>query len=120
MNSPWPEITFGPITHQQIRDYAEASGDFNEIHLNPEFAKTAGFSDVIAHGMLSMGLMGVALEKWGVTTETLKSFETKFKDVVHVGDYLTARVTEQNQKTWQVELETQDGRQVCTATAEVN
>lgn len=84
------KIPFEAITREQVRDYAEASGDHNPIHLDPEFAKKAGLPDVIAHGMLSMGLAGLALEKWGYSMERLRHFESKFKEKVFIGDELFA------------------------------
>jgi len=44
------------ITRADLRDYAEASGDHNPIHLDPQAAKDANLPDTIAHGMLVMGL----------------------------------------------------------------
>ena len=43
---------------QDLVNYANASGDKNRIHLDEEFAKSVGLSDVIAHGMLTMAIAG--------------------------------------------------------------
>ena len=40
------------ITQEMINEYADAIGDHNPIHVDPEFAKTTPFSGTIAHGML--------------------------------------------------------------------
>ena len=40
------------ITQHQIEKYAHASGDFNPIHVDHEFAATTQFSGTIAHGMM--------------------------------------------------------------------
>jgi acyl dehydratase len=40
--------------------YAGASGDFNPIHIDPEFAKAVGLPSTILHGLYSMGLMARA------------------------------------------------------------
>ena len=45
------------ITQQMINDYAEASKDFNPIHINEEFAKKSIFKSRIAHGMLTLSLI---------------------------------------------------------------
>jgi acyl dehydratase len=45
----------GPITREMIKEYADASGDQNPIHINDEFATKVGLKGVIAHGMLSFG-----------------------------------------------------------------
>ncbi|MFE0354069.1 MaoC family dehydratase [Streptomyces nigra] len=43
-----------PVTRATLVRYAGASGDFNPIHWNEEFAKEVGLPDVIAHGMFTM------------------------------------------------------------------
>lgn len=40
--------------------YAGASGDFNPIHIDPEFAKAVGLPRNILHGLYSMGLVARA------------------------------------------------------------
>jgi acyl dehydratase len=40
--------------------YAGASGDFNPIHIDPEFAKAVGLPRNILHGLYSMGLLARA------------------------------------------------------------
>ncbi len=40
--------------------YAGASGDFNPIHLDPEFAKAVGLPNNILHGLYMMGLVARA------------------------------------------------------------
>jgi acyl dehydratase len=40
--------------------YAGASGDFNPIHIDPEFAKAVGLPNNILHGLYSMGLVARA------------------------------------------------------------
>ena len=40
------------VTQDQIEKYAEASGDFNPIHVDHEFAATSQFGGTIAHGMM--------------------------------------------------------------------
>lgn len=41
-----------------LKQYADASGDQNPIHQYEAFAKSVGLPDVIAHGMLTMALVG--------------------------------------------------------------
>lgn len=40
--------------------YAGASGDFNPIHIDPEFAQAVGLPSNILHGLYSMGLVARA------------------------------------------------------------
>jgi len=50
-----PSKTF-TITRADLVRYAGASGDFNVIHWNERVATEVGLPNVIAHGMLTMGL----------------------------------------------------------------
>ena len=45
------------VTVERIAAYADASGDHNPLHLDPEYAKSTQFGGVIAHGMLSMAFV---------------------------------------------------------------
>ena len=40
------------VTQDQIEKYARASGDFNPIHVDQEFAASTQFGGTIAHGMM--------------------------------------------------------------------
>jgi len=75
-------------TDLQIRQYAEASGDFNPIHLDEVFARKAGLDGIIAHGMLTMAQLEALLTDWMGEEGTLKSFEVRFKNMVHVGEQI--------------------------------
>ena len=52
--------TFGPLTRTDFVRYQGASGDFNPIHIDPEFAKAVGLPSNILHGLYSMGLVAKA------------------------------------------------------------
>jgi acyl dehydratase len=47
-----------PINRALLKQYADASGDQNPIHQDEAFAQSVGLPDVIAHGMLTMALVG--------------------------------------------------------------
>ena len=54
-----PELKVTPdkyLTHR----YAGASGDFNPIHIDAEFAKAVGLPGTILHGLYMMGLVARA------------------------------------------------------------
>jgi acyl dehydratase len=46
------------VNRALLKQYADASGDHNPIHQDEVFAKSVGLPDVIAHGMLTMALVG--------------------------------------------------------------
>lgn len=43
------------VDRDRLVAYADASGDQNPIHKDPDFARSVGLEDVIAHGMWTMG-----------------------------------------------------------------
>jgi len=54
-----PELKVTPDKYLPHR-YAGASGDFNPIHIDPEFAKQVGLPQNILHGLYSMALVARA------------------------------------------------------------
>jgi acyl dehydratase len=54
-----PELKVTPDKYLTNR-YAGASGDFNPIHIDPDFAKAVGLPSNILHGLYSMGLVAKA------------------------------------------------------------
>lgn len=78
------------ITREMLAQYAEASGDLNPLHLDPAFARKAGFPDVIAHGMLGMALLGRMLTG-RFAAERLCNFNARFSGVVPLGETLLCR-----------------------------
>ena len=80
----------GPIQKEDLVRYAEASGDKNRIHLDEAFAKQAGFSTVIVHGMLSMSFLGDYLIQFFPENRfKLTLFRARFKHITFPGDSLT-------------------------------
>ena len=54
-----PELKVTPDKYLPHR-YAGASGDFNPIHIDPEFAKAVGLPGNILHGLYGMALVARA------------------------------------------------------------
>ncbi|NOZ85545.1 MAG: hypothetical protein GXP49_04655 [Deltaproteobacteria bacterium] len=77
----------GPITRQDISRYAGASGDFNPIHIDEEFARKAGFKSVFAMGMLTSAHLSRLISDW-VGPNNVKRFKTRFTGKVWPGDEL--------------------------------
>src|SRR2546428_9667872 len=80
-----------PITLEQLKRYAKASGDHNPIHLDEEAARRVGLDSVIAHGMLSMAFLGQFVgQHISDTPEAfLAQLKVRFTDMVRLGDTLT-------------------------------
>lgn len=81
-------FTTDEITHAQIVRYAGASGDFNPIHNDPEFAKKMNLPGTIAHGMLVMGLIGRMISGY-TDPKFVKNFNVKFVGMTTPGEAIT-------------------------------
>lgn len=77
------------VTQEQINAYAEASGDFNPIHVNEEFARMVGLPGTIAHGMLDMGILAEAVARWAGGYDRVASVACRFSKPLLPGDTIT-------------------------------
>ena len=66
------------IDRALLKAYADASGDQNLIHQNEEFALSVGLPNVIAHGMLTMALVGKYISDWAGDPANVKEFSARF------------------------------------------
>lgn len=80
-----PPKTF-TITRADLVRYAGASGDFNVIHWNERVATEVGLPNVIAHGMLTMGLSINVVTDWLDDPARLLSYGCRFTRPVVVPD----------------------------------
>jgi len=78
------------ITQEKINLYAEASGDFNPIHVDESFAAKTPFGGTIAHGMLSLAYVSEMMTlAFGRSWQAGGKLRAKFKDSARPGDTLT-------------------------------
>ena len=78
--------TSEPITRTHLVRYAGASGDFNPLHHDQTFIKVIGMKNVIAHGMLIMGIVGEAITSW-IENKHLRKFDAKFLSMTEPVDW---------------------------------
>jgi acyl dehydratase len=83
-----PPLELPPITRHALALYCGASGDHNPIHVDTDFAKSAGVPDVFAHGMLSAAWLGRLLTNW-VAQSAIRSLDVRFAAITHVGERIT-------------------------------
>jgi acyl dehydratase len=76
-----------PVSRDQLRKYAGASGDPNPIHLSDEAAEAAGLPGVIAHGMLTVAIMGLLFSPY-LEHGHVKIFRSRFSGMVFLDDVL--------------------------------
>ena len=82
------------IGDEDIRAFAEASGDHNPLHLDEEFAKQTRFGRRIAHGMLSASLISAVIANELPGEGSIYLGQTlQFVAPVFLDDTVTARVT---------------------------
>jgi acyl dehydratase len=116
------EFRSAVITREMLAQYAQASGDLNPLHLDPAFARKAGFADVIVHGMLAMALLGRMLTE-RLPAEQLCSFDARFTGVIPVGESLqcSARIKAIEMGSVLLELvaATSAGAVACTGSARI-
>jgi acyl dehydratase len=72
-----PERIF-TVNRALLKAYADASGDHNPIHQNEEFAISVGLPNVIAHGMLTMALVGKFVTDWAGGAEKVTHYGARF------------------------------------------
>lgn len=118
------------ITQQQVNQFADATGDHQWIHVDPEKAAAGPFGGPIAHGFLTLSLLPQFFETAFQITESRMGVnyglnKVRFMAPVPVGSRLRARMTllaaqpidnAGLQMTWEVTVE-RDGavKPVCVA-----
>ena len=75
-----PELRVTPDKYLTNR-YAGASGDFNPIHIDADFAKSVGLPSNILHGLYGMGLVAKAAAQGlaGGDPRALKKLTVQFR-----------------------------------------
>lgn len=68
--------------------YSQASGDFSEVHLDDEFAKSLGFPGIIVHGMclLSIAVRPILQKQLGDQLDRLREIRVRFAAPVEPGE----------------------------------
>jgi acyl dehydratase len=73
-----PELKITPDKHVTVR-YAGASGDFNPIHIDDEFAQKVGLPGRILHGLYTMAQVARALTDAGGGPHSLQRLNVTFR-----------------------------------------
>lgn len=79
------------VTRDDVKAYADASGDQNPLHQDDAFARAVGFPGVIAHGMFTMAHLASCLVDWLGDPAALKRLRVQFRAPVFLGDTIVAR-----------------------------
>lgn len=85
------------VTDDDVRAFAEVTGDRNPVHLDDEYAASTRFGRRVAHGMLGASLISAVLANELPGRGTVYLSQTlRFTAPVFPGDTVTARVTVKN------------------------
>lgn len=80
------------IDQDQVERYARASGDFNPVHIDHEFAKSSQFGRTIAHGMLiAASISEVMTTAFKVDWLRSGRMKLRFRAPVFPGDTIVAQ-----------------------------
>jgi len=105
-----PELRTTPDRFLTVR-YAGASGDFNPIHIDEEFAKSVGLPGKILHGLWSMAQVARAQTEAAGGPEKLKRLSVQFRGmgVPEQEIVVTGTVREVNDGVAVIETEADQG-----------
>lgn len=85
-----PAFVVNGLSRTDLVKYAGASGDFNPIHHDEEFAQMAGNPTVFGHGMLTAGFVARCLTDF-VGADGLRRYKVRFATRVWPGDVITCK-----------------------------
>lgn len=107
------------IDQAQLIQYAGASGDFNPLHWQDEFAEAVSpTGGIIAHGMLNMGLVSRVVTDWAGGPANVRRISASFRapcpvdSTVTIGGEVTDLDPEARTATLAVWAELFDGSRV--------
>jgi acyl dehydratase len=116
------ELKVTPDPYVTVR-YAGASGDFNPIHIDEEFAKNVGLPGRILHGLWTMAQVARAHTEAAGGPEKLGRLSVQFRGLGQIGEEIAVHgtVREVNDERALVESEAEQGglRIIRNASAEL-
>jgi len=78
------------VTREDVRAYAEASGDPNPLHQDDDLARSVGFPGVIAHGMFTMGHLAACVSTWAGDPARITRLSAQFRAPVFMDEEIVA------------------------------
>ena len=112
------------VTQEQLRAYADASGDHNPIHLDADYAAGTMFGKPIAHGMLVLAFVSEMMtDAFGERWLEGGSLRARFRAPVYPGDTVRASATKRGEEEgaiqYDVAVRNRDGQAVIDGQASV-
>jgi acyl dehydratase len=85
------------VTEADVVNFAGVSGDFNQIHLDSEFAKETPYGQRVVYGLLVLSLATGLLDRSGLFNGTAVAMlginDWSFRGPVFIGDTVRLRLT---------------------------
>lgn len=78
------------VTREDVKAYADASGDQNPLHQDDGSARAVGFPGIIAHGMFTMAHLTSCLVAWLGDASALQRLRAQFRAPVFMGETIVA------------------------------
>jgi len=111
-----PDIVVEDVTREEQAALYRLSGDRNPLHVDPDFAKMAGFDKPFLHGLCTYGFVGRALLR-GLCEGDVNRFgslEGRFADQVYCGDTIITKIWKVGDNEAIVQAETNKGNIVLS------
>jgi acyl dehydratase len=86
------ELRVTPDRYVTVR-YAGASGDFNPIHIDEEFARQVGLPGRILHGLWTMAQVARAHTEAAGGPEKLRQLSVQFRGMGRIGEEIVVKGT---------------------------
>jgi acyl dehydratase len=111
-----PDHVVKDVTRTEQAAIYRLSGDRNPLHIDPEFAKLAGFDVPFLHGLCTYGFVGRAILQvlCGGDVSRFGSFEARFADQVYPEDSIVTKLWVVGDGEAIVQAETQKGNIVLS------
>ena len=90
VGSEIPPLVKQPTTRQLVM-WAGASGDYNPIHYDKDFAQSRGLPSVIVHGQLVFSFLGQLMSDWIGEQGILRKLTCSYKGMNFPGETVTAK-----------------------------
>jgi acyl dehydratase len=91
------ETSSRTLTEADLVNFAGVSGDFNQIHLDSEFAKETAYGQRVVYGLLVLSVATGLLDRSGLFNGTAVAMlgitDWTFRGPVFIGDTVRLRVT---------------------------
>ena len=88
VGDPLPRVVIGPLTRQDIVQYAGAAWDFSPLHYDQPFVEAAGLPNVVVMGMFTAGMAARCITDFAGAGQ-VRDYKVRFVARIYPGDIIT-------------------------------